>query len=253
MSQLPAISLPQYEGPLDLLLDLVRQHRLNILELPISEVTRQYLDYIHQAQELNIELGAEFIFMAATLILIKSRTLLPRAPVEPDPSEELAEQLISHEQAKQAGEFLAARLLETANTWSIPGSVEDFTASDIDNADARADQPGPPALTGAGNINLLDALRLIEKALAVTKARRGLIPERDAVTLEQMIQWLANQLHQLNGKRFVTLEQLFQTQATRERRAMLFLSLLEMARQRHLHLEQEECFGPIQLSAGDGK
>ncbi|MGH9455360.1 MAG: segregation and condensation protein A, partial [Terriglobia bacterium] len=84
MSQLPAISLPQYEGPLDLLLDLVRQHRLNILELPISEVTRQYLDYIHQAQELNIELGAEFIFMAATLILIKSRTLLPGAPVEPD-------------------------------------------------------------------------------------------------------------------------------------------------------------------------
>jgi segregation and condensation protein A len=252
MSELPIVSLPQYEGPLDLLLDLVRQHRLNILDLPIAEITGQYLDYIRQAQELNIELGAEFIFMAATLILIKSRTLLPREHVEPDPREELVEQLLSHEQAKQTAEFLGARLLEMVNTWSVPGSMEEFIGSESELSQPP-DQSEAEAATKTGNINLLDALRLMQKALAVTRARRLLATQRHAVTLEEMIRWLADQLQGLNGKPFFTLGELFRAQTTIEHRATLFMALLEMARGHELHLDQEECFGPIRISRGGAK
>src|SRR5215469_14240788 len=97
----PLVSLPQYEGPLDLLLDLVRTHQLNILDLPVAEVTRQYLDYLRRARELNVDLGADFILMAATLILIKSQALLrPGHEDEPDPRQELVAQLLTREQAQ---------------------------------------------------------------------------------------------------------------------------------------------------------
>jgi len=76
----PAVSLPRFAGPLDLLLSLVRKKELDIADLPIAEITRQYLDYLDQAEELNIDLGAEFVYMAATLIQIKSRSLLPADP-----------------------------------------------------------------------------------------------------------------------------------------------------------------------------
>ncbi|MGH9446096.1 MAG: segregation and condensation protein A [Terriglobia bacterium] len=232
-----------------MLLDLVRQHRLNILDLPIAEVTRQYLDYIHRAQELNIELGAEFVFMAATLILIKSRTLLPRERVEPDPREELVEQIISHEQTKQIGDFLGGRLLETANTWSVPGSVEELTDFDSHPVGEPLDQPDAEPATKTGNINLLDALRIMQKALAVARTRRLLISQRHARTLEEMIGWLTTELEHLNGKGFFTLEELFRAQATIEHQAMLFLAVLELARRRNLHLEQEGYGEPVRITA----
>ncbi len=91
--------LEQYEGPLDLLLDLIRKQQINIYDIPIAQITAQYLEYMQRASELDIELSSEFVFMAATLIHIKSRMLLPRDPEldkiapEEDPREELVRQL----------------------------------------------------------------------------------------------------------------------------------------------------------------
>src|SRR5215471_14779681 len=136
----PVVSLPQYEGPLDLLLDLVRTHRLDILDLPIAEVTRQYLDYLRRARELNIDLGGDFILMAATLILIKSRTLLkPDPKEEPDPRQELVEQLLTREQAQQAAALLAERLQASSDAWS-PGAELNLVREG-----AFKHQPTPPS------------------------------------------------------------------------------------------------------------
>ena len=95
--------LAQYDGPLDLLLDLIRKQQINIYDIPIASITAQYLEYMQKALELDMELSAEFVFMAATLIHIKSRMLLPRDPElekiapEEDPRQELVDRLLEHE------------------------------------------------------------------------------------------------------------------------------------------------------------
>ena len=98
--------LEQYDGPLDLLLDLIRKQEINIYDIPIARITQQYLDYMQKAADMSMELSAEFVYMAATLIHIKSKLLLPRDPelakLEPeeDPRKELVERLLEHERFK---------------------------------------------------------------------------------------------------------------------------------------------------------
>ena len=99
------VHLEQYEGPLDLLLDLIRKQQIDICDIPIAKITAQYLEYVERAASLDMELGAEFIYMAATLIHIKSRMLLPKDPElekmspEEDPRRELVERLLEHERS----------------------------------------------------------------------------------------------------------------------------------------------------------
>src|SRR5579863_2546037 len=105
----PSFSLPRFEGPLDLLLALVRKNQVDIADIPIADITRQYLDYLHQAGELNIDLGSEFVYMAALLIHIKSRCLLASDPElgrEEDPRAELVRQLLDYDQVRHGAEFL---------------------------------------------------------------------------------------------------------------------------------------------------
>src|SRR2546426_5826510 len=107
------ISLPLYEGPLDLLLDLIRRQKLNIYDIPIATVTQQYLDYLHMMEEMNVDLASEFLLMAAQLIYIKSRMLLPPAPdaspEEEDPRAELVRRLLGYEKFKNASPMLYQR------------------------------------------------------------------------------------------------------------------------------------------------
>ena len=129
MNAAPAVALPRFAGPLDLLLSLVRKKEVDIADLPIAQITRQYLDYLHQAEELNIDLGAEFVYMAATLIQIKSRCLLPADPAQPvagseDPRQALVRQLLDHEQVSHAAEFLGQKLEVAQATWSHPPELE---------------------------------------------------------------------------------------------------------------------------------
>src|SRR5881397_1101314 len=121
------VHLEHYEGPLDLLLDLIRKQQVDIKDIPIATITNQYLQYMEKARELDIDLGAEFVYMAATLIHIKSKMLLPRDPAlekeaeeSEDPRQELVDRLLEHEHFKNAAEMLQQKHMIEENVWSNP-------------------------------------------------------------------------------------------------------------------------------------
>ena len=118
------IQLPMYEGPLDLLLDLIRKQEIDIHNIPIAKITGQYLDYLHQLEQLDIDISADFIYMAATLIYIKSKTLLPPDPLgegeegQEDPRAELVHRLLEHEKFKNAAQMLYQKQQIEDHVWS---------------------------------------------------------------------------------------------------------------------------------------
>src|SRR6266567_1785857 len=120
------INIPMYEGPLDLLLDLIKQQKMSIHDIRISEITAQYLDYLHKLEELDVDVSAEFIYMAATLIYIKSKMLLPPDPFASeeeqaaDPRAELVQRLVEHEKFKNAAQLLYQKQQIEENVWSKP-------------------------------------------------------------------------------------------------------------------------------------
>ena len=173
MSAALDISLPRFEGPLDLLLDLVRKHEIDIADISISEVTHQYLDYLHRAEQLDVDLGAEFTYIAALLIHIKSRSLLTRDPElaagEEDARQELVRLLLDHDQVRAGAEFLRQRLELAQATWSKSAAPE-F------QEDARSTPP-------TGTINLLEVLRLAKQALETARAYELIFPT-ESVTVK---------------------------------------------------------------------
>ena len=119
------INLPVYEGPLDLLLDLIRKQEMDIHNIPIAKITEQYLDYLHQLEKLDIDVSADFIYMAATLIHIKSKMLLPPDPLagpeeQEDPRDELVHRLLEHEKFKNAAQLLYQKQQIEDHVWSHP-------------------------------------------------------------------------------------------------------------------------------------
>src|SRR6202020_1317447 len=119
------INLAVFEGPLDLLLDLIRKQEMDIHDIAISKITEQYLDYLHQLEKLDINVSADFIYMAATLIHIKSKMLLPADPLagseeEIDPRDDLVHKLLEHEKFKNAAQLLYQKQQIEANVWSRP-------------------------------------------------------------------------------------------------------------------------------------
>ncbi len=130
--------LPQYDGPLDLLLDLIRSQKLDVRDIPIAKITAQYFEYMEKARQMDIDLSAEFVFMAATLIYIKSKMLLPQDPAlaaegdSDDPRQELVDRLLEHEKYKNAAEMLRKqkRMIEE-NVWSNP-QLKAFLSEDDD-------------------------------------------------------------------------------------------------------------------------
>ncbi len=227
-----AISLPQFEGPLDLLLDLVRKNEVEITDIPIAEITRQYLEYLDRAKQLDIELGAEFAYMASVLIHIKSRCLVARDPElatrEEDPRDELVRMLLDHDQVRQGAEFLKQKLEVAEATWS-KSSIGDFQELPAVEPDA------------SGELNLLQILRLAKQALDAARAYEIVAP-RQSVSVEEMIRWLEERI--ADGR--TDANQLLK-QHTGERRAVLFLGMLEMAKNGGIGLEQQDCFGPIRI------
>src|SRR5205823_7031336 len=122
------IKLPLYEGPLDLLLDLIRKQKLDIYDIPIAKVTEQYLEYLHLMEDMNVDLASEFLVIAAQLIYIKSRMLLPPDPdatpeEEEDPRAELVRRLLEYEKFKNAAQMLYQREMVANASWSNPGSL----------------------------------------------------------------------------------------------------------------------------------
>ncbi len=240
MSGAPAISLPLFDGPLDLLLELVRKNQVEITEIPIAEITRQYLAYMNEAAQLDIDLGAEFTYLAATLIQLKSRSLLPTDPEltcrEPDAGQELIRQLLDHAQVQQAAEFLQQQLEVAGSSWSKTGQ-----AGFPDDADEAAEASGD-----GGSMNLLDLVRLAKQALEAARSHAVLEFQPEEVSVGEMIGWLEPRLARLETS--LPLDVYLDEQPDQPRRIALFLAVLELSKAGSLRLEQKEAFAPIQLS-----
>jgi segregation and condensation protein A len=237
VSAAPDISLPRFEGPLDLLLALVRKNEVPITDIPIAEVTRQYLEYLHQAQDLNIDLGSDFVYFAALLIHIKSRSLLPADPEmagrEPDPREALVGQLMDHDQLHHGAEFLKQKLEIAEASWSRT-AIDPFPPPPRDDSA----EPNP-------SLNLLQILRLAQQALA-TARNYDLVTPNDPVSVEEMMGWLQERMARTPDRLEGTA--LLAEQPDAPHRNALFLAMLEMAKSAEIRIDQPVVFGPIAIT-----
>jgi segregation and condensation protein A len=229
--------LDQYEGPLDLLLDLIRKQEINIYDIPIARITSQYMEYLNKAAALDIELGAEFVYMAATLIHIKSKTLLPKDPElekispEEDPRKELVDRLLEHEKYKNAAEMLQQKRIVEEAAWSNP-QMEQFL-----NAD---EGPGLAA-------TLFDLVKTFQTVLDRAKNRPTYDIGKEDVTVPDMIRYLRASLERLPRSESISATCLFEEQGSRRAMLCLFLAILELVKRQAILLQQTDAFGDIAI------
>ena len=229
--------LEQYDGPLDLLLDLIRKQQINISDIPIASITKQYLDYMQRAAELDIELSAEFVYMAATLIHIKSRMLLPRDPElekitgEEDPRKELVDRLLEHERFKNAAEMLQQKRMVEEAAWSNPQMAQ-FLSEEED-----------PGL----DVTIFDLVKTFQAVLERAKNRPIYEVGKDDVSVPTMIRYLQDVFREMRSGESVPATQLFERQKSRRAMICLFLAVLELVRRQALVLTQRDAFGDIGL------
>ena len=222
------ITLGEFEGPLDLLLYLIRQEQINIYDIPIARITNEYLRYLNLMQELDLTMAGDFLVMAAQLIELKSRMLLPRDPLaaaeeEIDPRAELVDLLLEHEKFKAAAQMLWSRA-------TVEQAV--FTRAEIET-----DKNNPEVAVG-----LFDLLRVFQEILARKKEEIMMEIEREEVTMAEMIERLRNMVRsagELNLMRF------FERASSRRELVTAFLSVLELVRMSEISLLQHETFGEI--------
>jgi segregation and condensation protein A len=232
--------LEQYEGPLDLLLDLIRKQQINIYDIPIAQITTQYLDYMQKAMALDIEISSEFVYMAATLIHIKSKLLLPRDPEldkiapEEDPRQELVDRLLEHERFKNAAEMLQQKRVIEEAVWSNP-QIEQFLAED----------EGPGLA-----VSIFDLVKTFQGVLERTKNRPNYEIGQESVTVPEMIDFLREQLGGSRQQGGLSAARLFERQRTRRAMICLFLAILELVKRQAVALTQGEAFGDIGLERG---
>jgi len=232
--------LEHYDGPLDLLLDLIRKQEIDIYNIPIAQITAQYLEYIERAAEMDVELSAEFIYMAATLIHIKSKLLLPRDPAlaelipEDDPRKELVDRLLEHERFKSAAEMLHQKRVIEEAVWSNP-QIAEFRA--LDGAD------GDPGLA----VTLFDLVKTFQGVLERIKTRPTYEIDKEDVSVPDMIRYLHNVFEDARGRESVSARDLFERQHSRRAMICLFLAMLELVKVQAIGLVQQEGFGEIGL------
>ena len=222
------ITLGDFEGPLDLLLYLIRQEQVNIYDIPIARITDEYLRYLNLMQELDLTVAGDFLVMAAQLIEMKSRMLLPRDPLAEeeevlDPRTELVNRLLEHEKFKAAAEMLWSR-----------ATVERAV---FKRAEIETDTNNPEVAVG-----LFDLLRVFQEILARHKEEILLEIEREEVTMADMIERLRNMVRsagELNVMKF------FERARSRRELVVAFLSVLELVRLSEITLVQRETFGEI--------
>jgi segregation and condensation protein A len=231
------VHLEQYDGPLDLLLDLIRKQQVDIKDIPIATITQQYLEYLEKAREMDIDLGAEFVYMAATLIHIKSKMLLPRDPAlesdegPEDPRQELVDRLLEHEKFKNAAEMLQQKRMIEENVWSNP-QIKAFTSEDDD-----------PGLA----ITLFDLVKAFGEMLERVKNRPVYEVESADVTVSDMVRYLREKFLEVREDQPVFILRIFEQQRTRRAMIALFLAVLEMVRMQAVKLAQKDLFGEIAL------
>ena len=227
--------LEQYDGPLDLLLDLIRKQQINIHDIPIASITSQYMEYMQRATELDMELSSEFVYMAATLIHIKSKMLLPRDPElekiapEEDPRKELVERLLEHERFKNAAEMLQQKRLVEEAVWSNP-QIEKFLSED----------EGPGLA-----VTIFDLVKTFQAVLERVKTRPIYNVDKENVSVPDMIRYIGSVLRSERKNEAVSVTRLFEKQRSRRAMICLFLAILELVKRQAVLLTQGELFGDI--------
>jgi segregation and condensation protein A len=233
------ITIPTYEGPLDLLLDLIKKQEMNIHDIQISKITSQYLDYLHKLEELNVDISADFIYMAATLIYIKSKLLLPPDPLATpeeqlvDPRAELVQRLVEHEKFKNAAQLLYQKQQIEENVWSNPDKSlynDEGTEGDL-------------------VVSLVDLVKVFQQVLERRKETVRIDLKHDVFTVAQMMAQLRAQIL-ASDDNSVRLIEFFEACPSRHAMIVSFLAVLEMVKMQAIALAQEKQFGEIVLKKG---
>ncbi len=227
------IHLEAFEGPLDLLLHLIRKEEIDIWNIPIAHITEQYLEYIHIMKDLNINLAAEWLMMASTLIYIKSRMLVPQEKKEEpededieDPRHELVYQLLEHQKFKNAAEML-------------------YTREEVENA--VWNKPPEDALEDSNEIvdvSLFDLLRAFHEVVRRFEEQQVMEVDHEDVTVEQMISDIRNRLLLRD---MILFSALFAESRSKRHMIVTFLALLELVRMHEVRLRQKKTFDDIQI------
>jgi segregation and condensation protein A len=229
------VRLQNFEGPLDLLLHLIRKHELNIYDIPIALVTQQYLEYLDLMTEMDLDLAGEFLVMAATLIHIKSRTLLPRPDPtqdepEEDPREALVRRLIEHQRFKAAAELLHEKEIQRSATWTRP---------DERVAELVGDPPEPEI-----EVDLFSLMTAFRQVLDRARKRPKVMLPPEQLSIEDRIEQLESRLSEQEACGF---EELFADVDTRAGMIVTFLALLEMIRLKRVRVFQQAPGGSIRV------
>ncbi len=223
-----------YDGPLDLLLDLIRKQDIDIYDIPIAKITAQFLAYVENLKQTDIDVAGEFIYTASLLIHIKSKMLLPRMPAEAgeseseDPRRELVERLLEHERFKNAAQMLAQKQQIENATWSHP-QIAEFR-----------DAPGTEPEIAADTVDLV---RVFREVLERARTRPVLDVDEDTVTVAQMIEFIRRRL--VMEDKPVALRRLLANTTSEKSLIAMFLALLELVRLQAVLLRQESNFGDI--------
>jgi len=223
-----------YDGPLDLLLDLIRKQNIDIYDIPIARITSQFLDYTHQLKQTDVDSAGEFIYMASLLIHIKSKMLLPREPNDvlgsdpEDPRRELVERLLEHERFKAAAQMLMQKQQIEEATWSNPG-VREFKEDAGAEREIAADT--------------VDLVRVFQDILSRLRARPILNVDEESVTVAQMIEYVKRRLMMEDAP--VSLRRLLHNTHTERALICMFLAMLELVRLQAVLLHQPVLQGDI--------
>ncbi|MDH4032506.1 MAG: segregation/condensation protein A, partial [candidate division Zixibacteria bacterium] len=229
------VDLAVFHGPLDLLLHLIRKEEVDIYDIPIARITRQYLKYIDLMQTLNLEVAGEFVLMAATLIRIKARWLLPRDendPDEADPREELIQALMEYKKYKEAGEILKEKaILEERNF--VPDSP-------VEKIDPRIDE--------YSDITLFDLISAFKDVIEAKHEETFHEVDAEDFTVEQRMEFI---MQALTDQEFATFTQLFSDIPRKIVAVVTFIALLELTRARRVVLAQSKPFAQLRVYRGD--
>ena len=229
-----AVDLGQiYDGPLDLLLDLIRKQDIDIYDIPIAKITAQYLTYVERIRELDVNVASEFIYMAAVLIHIKSKMLLPRDPLaaadaQEDPRNELVNRLLEHEKFKSAAQMLQQKQQIEDAVLSNP-AIKHFM-------DAEGTEPEMA-------VDIIDLVKTFQQILDRARTRPILEVDEETVTVGQMIQYLHRRLSL--EERPIRLKQMLRTMPSRPALVCMFLALLELVRLQAIQVRQDHVFGEV--------
>ena len=231
------ITLQSFEGPLDLLVHLIKKHQINVYDIPIKLVTKQYLEYLNLLQELNLDLASEFLVMAATLIHIKSKMLLPRPETaagdpadEEDPRDALVRRLLEHQKFKAAAEMLHEKETLRSAQWGRP---------DARMAELAGDDYEPEI-----EVDLFSLLSAFKQVLERARERPQMALPPEQISIETRIEQLLGRLSEADACGF---EDLFDDIAGRTDMIVTFLAILEMIRLKLVRVFQTGGRGAIRI------